>query len=361
MRKKIVLFAFLSSFVVFAQTEEGIFAELKTNKGNIVLQLEYKKTPITVANFVSLAEGTNPFVDEKYKGKPYYNGLKFHRVIADFMIQGGDPQGTGSGGPGYQFKDEFDPTLKHSKGGILSMANAGPGTNGSQFFITHKETPWLDNKHSIFGNVVNGMEVVNAIAQGDQILELNIIKKGADAQNFDAPKVFSNYYSKKDEEAKAAKLISEKAAAAKKEQLLKLRKKATKTASGLEYVFLTKGKGLKPTANKNVYIHYAGFLEDGSLFDTSYENVAKNFGKYDHRKADANGYKPFPFEYGKKDGLIAGFLEGLQQMKFGDKIVLFIPYKLGYGEQGGGPIPPKSNLIFEVELLENIPTTSKKK
>ena len=354
--KKIALFTLLvSTLFTFAQTEDGLYAKMKTNKGDILLKLEYQKTPITVANFVSLAEGTNPFVQEKLKGKPYYNGLKFHRVIADFMIQGGDPEENGSGGPGYAFKDEFDESLKHTKGGILSMANAGPSTNGSQFFITHKATPWLDNKHSVFGEVLEGMDVVNAIAQGDQIMELQIIKKGADANKFDAAKTFSDYYGKKDLEAKAAKEISDKAAKEKESYLTKMRKKATKTASGLEYAVISKGKGVKPASGTKVYINYAGYFADGNMFDSSYEEVAKAYGKYDHRRKDANGYQPFPFEYGKKTGLIPGFIEGLENMKLGDKFLLFIPYNLGYGEAGGGPIPAKTDLIFEVEMLESMP------
>ncbi|MFC4740916.1 peptidylprolyl isomerase [Flavobacterium ponti] len=354
--KKLVLFTLLiSSLFSFAQTEDGLYAKMKTNKGDILLKLEYQKTPITVANFVSLAEGTNPFVEDKLKGKPYYNGLKFHRVIADFMIQGGDPQGTGAGGPGYKFKDEFDESLKHTKPGILSMANAGPGTNGSQFFITHKATPWLDNKHSVFGEVIEGMDVVNAIAQGDQIMEVNIIKVGEEAKKFDAKKIFSDYYGKKDEEAKAAKEIADKAAKNKLAYITKMRKKAKKTTSGLEYVVVSKGKGAKPAAGTTVYINYAGYFENGEMFDSSYEEVAKEYGKFDHRRKDSNGYQPFPFEYGKKQGLIPGFLEGLDYINYGDKILLFIPYNLGYGEKGGGPIPAKTNLVFEVEMLENIP------
>ncbi|WP_339889171.1 peptidylprolyl isomerase [uncultured Flavobacterium sp.] len=352
MKKLIALALLFTSFFTFAQTEDGLYAQMKTNKGDILIKLEYQKTPITVANFVSLAEGTNPFVEEKLKGKLYYNGLKFHRVIADFMVQGGDPDGVGSGGPGYKFKDEFDPSLKHTKGGILSMANAGPGTNGSQFFITHKATPWLDNKHSVFGEVLEGMDVVNAIAKDDQIMELNIIKIGTEAKKFDAKKVFSDYYGKIGEEAKIAKEIADKAAKDKMTFLTKMRKKATKTTSGLEYVFITKGKGAKPAAGTNVNVNYAGYFENGDMFDTSYEEVAKAYGKFDHRRADSNGYQPFPFQYGNKTGLIPGFIEGLEQMKFGDKLLVFIPYNLGYGEQGGGPIPAKTNLVFEIEMLE---------
>jgi len=355
MKKLLVLTVLISSLFSFAQTEDGLYAQIKTNKGDILLKLEYQKTPITVANFVSLVEGTNPFVEEKLKGKPYYNGLKFHRVIADFMIQGGDPQGTGSGGPGYAFKDEFDESLKHTKGGILSMANAGPGTNGSQFFITHKATPWLDNKHSVFGEVLEGMDIVNAIAQGDQIMEVNIIKVGQEAKKFDAKKVFTDYYGKKDEEAKAAKEIADKAAKNKLAYLTKMRKKVTKTSSGLEYVIVSKGKGVKPANGTTVYVNYAGYFENGEMFDSSYEEIAKEYGKFDHRRKDAKGYQPFPFEYGKKAGLIPGFLEGLDYVNYGDKILLFIPYNLGYGEKGGGPIPAKTNLVFEIEMLEKVP------
>ena len=171
---------------------DGIFATMETNKGTIVLELEYQKTPITVANFISLAEGTNSAIDPKYKGKKFFDGLKFHRVIADFMVQGGDPLGNGSGDPGYKFKDEIT-ELKHDKGGILSMANSGPATNGSQFFITHKATPWLDGKHTVYGHVVEGMDVVNAIVQDDVITKVTISRNGAMAKKFDAATVFSTY------------------------------------------------------------------------------------------------------------------------------------------------------------------------
>lgn len=358
---------------------EGIFAEFETTKGKIVLVLEYKKTPITVANFISLVEGTNTFVtDEKLKGKPYYNGLKFHRVIKDFMIQGGDPAGNGSGGSGYSFKDEFVADLKHDKGGILSMANSGPATNSSQFFITHKETPWLDGKHTIFGHVVKGMEVVNAIVQDDVIMKISVSRVGVEAKKFDAPKVFSDYYSNKAQddakqnaaltEAKAKQAIADAEAkkvydekygsvkTAKVAELAVVRTTATKSETGLEYTIIKRGAGVKPPDGANVYIHYAGYLEDGSLFDSSYEEVNKIYGKFDQNRASQNGYQPFPFQYGKKEGLIPGFIEGLNALSFGDKAIVFIPSKLGYGERGAGNvIPPNANIIFEMELLKVIP------
>lgn len=358
---------------------EGIFAEIDTDKGKILLQLEYKKTPVTVANFVALAEGTNASVtDANLKGKPFYNGLKFHRVIADFMIQGGDPAGNGSGGPGFAFKDEFVPDLKHNRAGVLSMANSGPKTNGSQFFITHKETPWLDSKHTVFGYVIKGQEVVNAIKQDDIIKSITITRKGAEAKKFDAPKVFADYMAnkatddakeaaiaeenrKKQAEAEAKKQAEYKAKygpvfAAKSKSLAEIKATATETASGLKYQIVQKGTDKKPTDGTTVYIHYAGYLEDGTLFDSSYETVNKECGKFDENRAKQNGYQPFPFQYGNKNGLIAGFIEGLSFMNFGDKAVLFIPSKLGYGERGAGNvIPPNSNIIFEVEMLETAP------
>jgi peptidyl-prolyl cis-trans isomerase A (cyclophilin A) len=354
-------------------SSEGIFAEFVTSKGSINVQLEYKKTPITVANFISLAEGTNTAVsDEKLKGKPFYNGLKFHRVIADFMIQGGDPAGNGSGGPGYAFKDEIT-DAKFDKGGILAMANAGPKTNGSQFFITHKDTPWLTGKHTIFGYVTKGQDIVNAIKQDDLINKVIITRFGNDAKAFDAPKIFSDYMANKSgEDAKEAAELARKEAENKAEYMAKygaimaekvafmgkMKATATETPSGLKYKMLKTGEGKKPTESSTVYIHYAGYFEDGSIFDSSYEDVCKSFGTFDQNRAMQNGYAPFPFQYGNKSGLIPGFLEGLNLLSFGDKVMLFIPSKLGYGPQGygGGKIPPNSNLIFELEMLETPPT-----
>jgi len=328
-----------------------------------------------VANFIALAEGKNTFVtNEKLKGKPFYDGLKFHRVIKDFMIQGGDPSGNGSGGPGYAFKDEIT-DLKHSKGGILSMANSGPASNGSQFFITHKETPWLDGKHTIFGHVTKGMDIVNLIAQDDVILKVSIARNGASAKAFDAPKVFSDYYSNKAEDAKKQALIDaenkkKQAAveeeakrvylekysgviAAKAAYLAQTKATAMTTASGLAYKITQKGTGVKPADGTTFNFNYAGYFEDGTLFDSSYEDVCKAYGKYDANRAAQNGYRAFPFEAGKKDGMIPGFLEGLSLMSYGDKAIIFIPSHLGYGASGaGGVIPPNANLVFEMEMIE---------
>jgi cyclophilin family peptidyl-prolyl cis-trans isomerase len=335
---------------------DGMYAEIETNKGKILLQLEFEKTPITVANFVSLAEGKNPMVNEKFSGKPYYDGLKFHRVIPNFMIQGCDPDGNGSGGPGYKFKDEFDPSLKHTGPGILSMANAGPGTNGSQFFITHKETPWLDGKHTVFGHVVTGQDVVNKIAQDDVIKKVTIIRKGSKAKKFDAAKIFKDDVAKQVTEQKALEAKLAKVKAEKLAYFAQAKASGTKSESGLIYNIVSKGSGKKPADGSTVYVHYAGYFEDGNVFDTSYEGVAKDFGKFDANRAAANGYQPFPFQAGRKEGLIPGFLEGLEKMNLGDKALLFIPSNLGYGPQGaGGVIPPNTNLIFELELLETAP------
>ena len=358
-----------------AVVTEGIFATISTNKGDITIQLEYQNAPITVANFIALAEGNNTFIkDEKLKGKPFYDGLKFHRVINDFMIQGGDPSGNGSGGPGYSFKDEFT-DLKHSSAGILSMANSGPTTNGSQFFITHKATPWLDGKHTVFGHVTKGMNVVNTIVKDDVITKVTISKKGVSAQKFDAAKVFTDYFSTKSVEqmkqdlavaeskAKQAAIQAEAKkeylakygpiAVAKVKYLAEVKSSATTTPSGLIYTIVKKGTDTKPADKSTFFFHYAGYFEDGTLFDSSYEDVSKEYGKFDANRAMQNGYQAFPFEAGKKDGMIPGFIEALSLMSYGDKVVAFLPSTLAYGERGAGDvIPPNTNLIFELEMFE---------
>jgi cyclophilin family peptidyl-prolyl cis-trans isomerase len=347
---------FASCSKSYDNLKEGLYADIETSKGNMIVKLEFEKVPNTVANFVTLAEGKNPFVSEEFKGKPFYDGLKFHRVIADFMIQGGDPNGDGSGGPGYKFKDEFHPDLRHSKAGILSMANAGPSTNGSQFFITHKETPWLDNMHTVFGEVVEGLEIINTITADDVIEKITIIRIGNTAKKFDAVKIFKNYYSSvakeiKEAEEKAKQIIENKA-----KEITTLKATGTKTKSGLIYQIIKKGGDKKPSNGTQVNVNYAGYLENGQLFDTSYEDVAKLFGKFNQQRAQQGGYTPILSTIGNLQ-FIPGFIEGINMMNFGDKLMLYIPSELGYGQEGAGDvIPPNANIVFEVELLEFKPT-----
>ena len=307
--------------------ENGLYAKFKTTKGDILIQLEQDKTPGTVGNFVALAEGALEN-SAKPQGEKYYNGLKFHRVIPDFMIQGGCPQGTGTGNPGYSFADEFHPDLKHDKPGVLSMANSGPATNGSQFFVTHIATPWLDNKHTVFGNVIEGQDIVDAIAQDDLIEDIEIIRIGDTAKNFNAIEAFRSFEGDREKKIAEEKEKSEAA-------LEKLAAGFEKTDSGLRYQIIQKGTGAKSAKGKNVSVHYKGQLEDGTVFDSSYD-----------RK------QPIDFVLGVGQ-VIKGWDEGLQLMNVGDKARLVIPSHLAYGSQGaGGVIPPDATLIFDVELMD---------
>jgi peptidyl-prolyl cis-trans isomerase A (cyclophilin A) len=341
---------------------DGIYAVIETNKGKITLQLEYQKTPLTVANFVSLAEGKNEMVSPEYKGKPFYDGLTWHRVIKNppFMIQGGDPKGDGSGGPGYKFPDEIT-DLKHDKPGILSMANSGKGTNtnGSQFFITHIPTPHLDGVHTVFGHVVEGMDVVNLIEQNDQIKTVRIIRIGKDAKKFNAEKVFKEYYEKAAAEQKKLTEALAKTKTDKVAYFAQQKVGVSKTASELEYKVVQKGSGKKPADGQVVYIAYSGYLDNGTalMFDTSDVATAKAFGNYIPQKDAAKAYKPIPFKMGTKVGMIPGFIEGLEQLSLGDKAILYIPAHLGWGEKGfpRSNIPANTNIIFEIEVLEAMP------
>ena len=303
----------------------GIYAKLITSKGAIVVHLEHEKTPGTVGNFVALAEG-NLENTAKPQGTPYYDGLKFHRVIPDFMIQGGCPQGTGTGNPGYQFDDEFHPDLKHHGPGVLSMANAGPGTNGSQFFITHIATPWLDGKHTVFGNVIEGQDIVDAIEQGDT-MTVEILRQGEAAVSWNAVEAFRTF------EGERAKRIEEEKR--KQNELLdKVSAGYDQTESGLRYKIIQNGDGKQATKGAMVSVHYKGQLLDGTVFDSSYK-----------RK------QPIDFALGVGQ-VIAGWDEGIQLLKVGDKARFVIPSNLAYGERGaGGVIPPDATLIFDVELM----------
>ena len=347
----------------YPDLEDGIYAEFVTTKGIMVAKLAYYKAPVTVANFVSLAEGSNTMVDSLYKGKPFFNGLLFHRVMNKFMIQGGDPTGTGNGNPGYIFMDEFHEDLKHDKPGILAMANSGPNTNGSQFYITEVPKPHLDNVHSVFGELVIGLNVLDSISNVETdeynkpfvdvvINQLNIIRKGIAATAFDAPKIFYKHLVKAE---RLAKERAEKSAALLKATLEKFKtqqEQATTLKSGLQYFISEKGSGKKLKTNSKILTHYAVFFEDGRLLETSKLEIAEMFHMVKEDRKEANLYQPIKADISANARMIAGFKEGLQQLSVGDKATLFIPFHLGYGDAGSRDIPPKTNLIFEVEIIE---------
>tara|TARA_A100001011_G_scaffold400842_1_gene519698 strand:+ start:17518 stop:18501 length:984 start_codon:yes stop_codon:yes gene_type:complete len=322
--KKIILPMFIIVLLIgcnnnYSNLDTGLYANIFTNKGSIIVKLKMKKAPITVANFVSLSEGENPMVSKEYISKKFYAGLKFHRVIKDFMIQGGDPLGSGSGGPGYSFNDEFS-DLTHNGPGVLSMANSGPSTNGSQFFITHKATPWLDGKHTVFGQVIEGQEVVDSIQQNDIINKIKIIRIGAEANNFDAPTLFKKYF---EENKKSAD-----------QTLVSLTEGMKKTESGLFYKIKKEGSGSLPLPGAKVSVHYQGMLPNGTIFDSSYKRN-----------------KPIKFSVGVGQ-VIKGWDEGIMLLNKGAAARFVIPSHLGYGMRGaGGVIPPNSTLIFDVELI----------
>lgn len=309
--------------------KDGLYAVIDTEKGKIVVELEYKKVPMTVANFVGLTEGV---LNLENPGENFYSGLNFHRVIENFMIQGGCPKGDGTGGPGYSFPDEFEPSLKHDGPGVMSMANAGPGTNGSQFFITHVKTPWLDGKHSVFGHVVEGQNVVNKIAQGDRINSVEIERVGKEASKF---QVTQQIFSDLVENAAKVAMARRRAEIEKVEKELENRfPGAVTTPSGLKYVVVKNGDGKgSPKLGQDVTVHYTGTLMDGRTFDSS---VLRG--------------EPATFKVGQ---VIDGWNEALVTMSKGEKRTLIIPPELGYGVHGyPGVIPPNAYLIFDVELLD---------
>ena len=309
--------------------KDGVFAIMETSKGSIVLELFYDKTPLTVINFAGLSEGTL----DAAKGKPFYDGLTFHRVIEDFMIQGGDPEGTGRGGPGYRFADECLPELTFDKPGYLAMANAGPGTNGSQFFITHVPTDWLNGKHTIFGQVVNAesQAVVNKVAQGDKIVKVTIVRQGADAEKFTATQAD---FDKAAAEAKTRAAEAKKAANAKK--IAEVEKKFpgyNVDENGIYWKTTKEGNGPKIGGRKNVACEYKGYLVDGTVFDQS------------------AGRGPLEFV---TDGgqMIPGFDIMVQDMKVGEKRTIVVPSDLAYGDRGyPGVIPGGAYIAFDITLV----------
>lgn len=304
-------------------SKDGIFAVMETAKGDIVINLFYKQTPLTVVNFVGLAEGKL----DAANGKPFYDGLKFHRVISkangdeqDFMIQGGDPRGNGTGGPGYTFPDEFVDTLKHSKPGILSMANSGADTNGSQFFITIVPTPWLDGKHTVFGEVIAGQNIVNTIKQDDVIKKVTIVRNGEEAKKFSATQADFDKL-KKEAAGKIFKEIEKKFPGAKKDD------------NGIFYVTKKDGSGSKIGKNRSVAVHYTGSLLNGTMFDSS------------------QGREPLAFTTGAGQ-MISGFDIMVQDMKLKEKRTVILPPSFAYGARGiPGVIPGNAYLVFDIELI----------
>ena len=310
---------------VIAQDQElpdGLYAEITTERGTIVCSLEYQKAPMTVSSFVGLAEGTIPA--NGATGKKFFDGLTFHRVEPGFVIQGGDPNGDGTGGPGYEFPNEIRPDLRHDRAGTLSMANAGPDTNGSQFFITLRQTPNLDGGYNVFGYVVKGMDVVNAIKKGDRITGVRILRVGDAAKAFVVtPESFNALVAKAE--------VSERTA-----ELALIQKKwphLTMTKSGLMYEVLEKGSGGSPPAGSTVSVKYTGMLLDGKVFDST----------------EARGAPAVL----RVDRVIKGWTEALLAMKRGERRMLVIPPELAYGERGyPGVIPPNSFLVFDVQLID---------
>jgi len=362
--RKLVFVLFASTILLscgsdYSELKDGLYADMQTDRGTIILELYPDQAPLTVANFITLAEGTNPQVVDSLKGKKYYNELGFHRVIPDFMIQGGDPQGDGRGGPGYKFYNELSPDLRHDSAGILSMANGGgTSTNGSQFFITHKPTPWLDGYlnngemkdcakpgakcHTVFGKVVTGQDVVDSISQYDMIKSVKIVRIGEKANSFDAVKEFV------DGMAKSSTIEQERLANIAKNEEIRIQNfkaaqkifeekmdvdKAKKMDSGLKVLTFKKGKGKKFSSSVQASIDYTIYMADGTLV------------------ASSEGKAPLKFIMDQQP-LIPGVTEAIKTMREGGKKRLFIPYYLGYGENGGGPFPKKADLVFELELLK---------
>lgn len=349
----------------YGKLENGLYADIQTDKGDVLVELAYKDVPKTVGNFVSLAEGSNFRVTDSMLGKPFYDGLKFHRVISfangdngDFMIQGGCPLGNGLGDPGYRFSDEFvkdeDGNLKfsHSKAGVISMANGGPNTNGSQFFITIAGASHLDGKHTIFGNVKKGFEIAkDSIVENTVINTIDIIRVGSDAKKFNAYKVFDNAMSEEQKSVLEQKKKVEQLTQTFLTKMEEYKAKAKTFPSGLQMYILKEGEGIKPGVGADIRIGYSAFFTDGKILDTNRKELAIEYGIYTNSREAQGGYEPFAAKYSMDGQMIQGFKEGMMQMRLGDRAVLFIPYHLAWGEEASRRIPAKSDVIFEVELF----------
>lgn len=363
MKKITLLLVFAGLFAASCQNPkypdlaDGVYAEFVTNKGTFVAKLFHEQAPVTVSNFVTLASGKSEMADSTYMGKPYYNGLIFHRVINDFMIQGGCPLGNGMGSPGYAFPDEFVQGLVHDKKGILSMANSGPNTNGSQFFITLKETPHLDYKHAVFGEIVIGQDIVDSIGAvetskpGDKpvedvvMQEVNILTKG----DIVVPTLKEALTIKAEKAAARAEEIKNTAAEykAKNEAILA---DAEELPSGLRRAYVTKGEGETPAEGQIVLLEYEGYYTDGLLFDTSDPDLAEKFDVMNLARKEAGRYGALEIPFSSDARMIPGFKEAMLSMQVGDEIMVYLPSHLGYGEQGSRAIPPNTDLIFRMKM-----------
>ena len=325
MRKLLVLFPLLFSTFAIANLDNGIYAHLATNKGEITVELAYKKAPLTVTNFIALSEGTK--TSNKDLGTPFYDGLTFHRVIDEFMIQGGDPKGNGTGGPGYMFADELT-DLIHDKPGVLSMANSGPNTNGSQFFITHVPTPWLDGKHSVFGSVVEGMDVVNLIKQGDILETVRIERVGEDANQFVANEdSFNGLISKANEKILAS---------------LKHRQKDFESYVTSAY----------PGASENELGYFTRVNKHGDgVFPKNGQIVSVDIAlKANSGDVMRSAGSPIPFTLG--NGEIISIIEtNIQEMTISEERTVIATYESVFGDAPSGNIPQDAFIIFELILL----------
>ena len=365
----------------YPELGDGLFAEIVTNKGTMVGKLTFEKTPVTVANFVALAEGNHPLMSEEYKGKKFFNGLIFHRVMDDFMIQGGCPNGNGRGNAGYRFGEEFDEELKHDRPGILSMANGGPNSTGSQFFITEKATPWLDGVHSVFGELVMGLEIQDSISNvevgagnkpvQDVIMqEVNIIRQGFDARKFDAPKVWETELPKLEERRAAFEQIQREKAEAERQEaeerarqaaaevlalLNEYQEKGSQTSSGITYYQIEAGEGEKPKQGDQVKVNYDGYFKDGRLFGSSSKELEKIFGIYSQNKEQRGFYGELTMTLSPEAQMIQGFKEAVGMMSIGDKYYFQIPSHLAWGSQGAPPtIPPNSDVIYIIQMISKV-------
>lgn len=316
---------------------EGLFARIITSRGEIVAYLDYQRTPMTVCNFVALAEGTMTAAG----GRPFFNGLTFHRVISrangdahDFMIQGGCPLGNGMGGPGYQFPCEIDPTLRHDRPGILSMANAGANTNGSQFFITIVPTPHLDGRHTVFGHVVEGQEVVNNIRQGDRIERVLIVRNGAQANAFRADQAAFDALVRNATSAAAARLALQREADI--AEINRTFPNAIANPSGLRHVIQRQGSGPRPSPGSNALVTIRGSLLSGQFFVNT----------------DLTG-GPQELPVGMGMIIPPGLEMSLIEMTRGEIRTVIIPPELGFGERGlDNAVPPNSFIVFEIEMVD---------